>query len=1210
MSALPRPALILSTTANLRMKLPTQGTRPLLFLAASMCSHAIVIIEDDFDSETLGNTTGTNQTIGSTPFRTRNSLNTEVVSPHAAFTSASGNALQLKTSSSTGGGYGAISPAGGEVTLPVALSNGDLLRVSFDMYVQNVPASSSNVEFQLRPNGNNDGVTEYDFVDLHGATPGDVMTVVADFVVGSSGNLSTSTTTLNTFIHFDGVNNNFGEDVNIAQIDNLKFEVFDPTSIPTVLTSDDFNFRSNGNIYPNNGSANQGGTNQGDIIVRPGFNLSTVSLSPATDFLFRWTDLDLDGLGGNNDFVDFTVRATSGTSDDITFGGEGIAIDNNGSGALDPGETLTFEIVDVQLSANTAGSVNFDGFIGAGFFASGNNGGGTTTGEISCSLNGNPATVNLNGTGYTNATTHLTFGSPALSAVFSNIVHTPGTISPNGRARDFDLKFTYTPSGGAFTGLPPHGITMSPDNQDLDANGLPDVWEALYSAQGVDPTGDSDGDGLTNAQESLVGTDPFDPYSTFAFEIAPMDANNVTLAWTYLPSRTGNLQSSTDLGVSAAWTPHSGSATLSNGMWQLDTPTNLDANFFRVESSADDVDGDGVPDWLEPLLGFSNAAGASQSAYQDQSYDTTGDGNADTFVSGDLAAFNEIYRTPETGKSMTRAQAARLLIQTTFGPASMSQVDYVASIGVEAWLDEQIARTSTLTQPYINAIKDDLQAAPQYDWTSSTLSGYQINGGGGGNPYVGGPNYQTAWMRSSLQGEDQLRQRVAFALSQILVASKFGANLGNQPRSIANYYDMMIEGAFGNFEDLLLDVSLHPLMGNYLSHLENQVADPSIGRYPDENYAREIMQLFSIGLWELNPDGTQKLDSNDEPIPTYNNTDITNLAEVFTGVGYAANNFGGGWREDGDSANQYMTTPMKLFASHHDWTAKNIPIGVDSNGNRLYHTIPANPTGDDVDALAEVATVVNQLVNHPNCAPFICRQLIQFLVTSNPSPDYVQRVASVFSNNGSGVTGDMEAVIKALYLDVEARNPLNHLKTAYFGHFREPTIRTVHLARMLKLDQYNELLWWDWGYYNDQSLQEPMASPSVFNYYRPDFSLFGTLAENELDSPALGIVNSYSSISFTNYLWKICDEGFEQHGNAHQFWDDKKFPPDFTELETLASNVPNILDHLSILFCGGTLSAESRAIITPILQSEPDLTDRARLAVFLVLIAPEGSCLK
>lgn len=756
--------------------------------------------------------------------------------------------------------------------------------------------------------------------------------------------------------------------------------------------------------------------------------------------------------------------------------------------------------------------------------------------------------------------------------------------------------------------LPPHGITLSPTEQDQDGNGLSDIWEALYSAQGISPTADSDGDGASNAAEASFGTDPFDPSSKMEFKIAPEGANNLMLSWTALPNRPGILQSSTDLGNTTSWATHSGGPTQSNGMWNLELPTSLSAQFFRLQDSSNDLDNDGVPDWLEPILGFSSAIGDSDSVYQGQSYDTDGNGSLDTSVTGDLAAFNEIYRIPIAGEALTRAQAARLLLQTTFGPGSMEQVDYVASIGAEAWIDEQIAVAPSLTQPYIDAIKIDIAQAPVGEWTNATLSGYQINGGGGGSPYVGGPNFKTTWMRSALRGPDQLRQRVAFALSQIVVASRSGAGLPNQPRATANYYDFMINDAFGNFEDLLLKVTFSPYMGTYLSHIGNQKEDPAAGRYPDENYAREIMQLFTIGLWELHPDGTRKLDSNDEPIPTYSNSDITALAKVFTGTNYASNSFGGGWRDDGDFPNEWMTTPMKVFASHHDFSSKNIPIGIDANGDRLYHTIPAR-SATDANALKDIEDVVHQLVHHPNTAPFISRQLIQFLITSNPSPAYVGRVSAVFSDDGSGETGDLEAVIKAILLDDEARNPMNHLKTEHFGHFREPTLRVVHLARVLKIDQYSQLLWWDWGYYQEQSLQEPMNSPTVFNFYRPDYRLFGDLANRQLDSPALGIVNSYSSISFTNYLWKVCNDGFDfPHGDS---WvDNKTFPPDLSELESMANDIPSLLDHLSILYCAGTLGAESRSTISSILSTEPSLTNRARLAAFLVLISPEGTCLK
>ncbi|MEM9079908.1 MAG: DUF1800 family protein, partial [Verrucomicrobiota bacterium] len=199
----------------------------------------------------------------------------------------------------------------------------------------------------------------------------------------------------------------------------------------------------------------------------------------------------------------------------------------------------------------------------------------------------------------------------------------------------------------------------------------------------------------------------------------------------------------------------------------------------------------------------------------------------------------------------------------------------------------------------------------------------------------------------------------------------------------------------------------------------------------------------------------------------------------------------------------------------------------------------------------------------------------------------------------------------AILLDEEARNPLEHLKSPHFGHFREPVIRLVHLGRMLELDQYDQILWWSFsGHYSDLSLQEPMFSPSVFNFYRPDYRLFGTLAENNLDSPAFGIVNSYTAISFPNHLWRICEVGIKHHSNSDSWYDGKNFPPDLTNLAAIASSIPDLLDHLSILYCAGTLGAESRSTITTALQGESNLAERARLAAYLVLMSPEGSCLK
>jgi len=993
------------------------------------------------------------------------------------------------------------------------------------------------------------------------------------------------------------------------------------------LTATELNFRPDGNIYPSSGIENLG-----EIIVQPGFDLANAVESPTMDFKFRWRDLDLDGSGGNDDYFDFTIRASSGTGEDIYFNGQGLGIRGNGSSALDPGDALTIEVVNVQLSAATPGLVSFDGFTGAGFMVSGYNANNEarTTASASADVNGNNLTIVVDGYGYTWDLAQTDFGSLASSVVFDNIVKRSGTVTPNPFGRNYDLQFTYTYTPE--NTLPPHGITMDPEIVDQDQTGLPDVWEARYQAFGIHPDSDSDGDGVTNLRESRFGTDPFDPYSKVEFGIAGRSGNLMTVEWTDLNGRPGLLQSSTDLGDSDQWEEQIGWSYMEGGMRKMDISMSVNKqNFFRLQPESEDLDEDGVADHLEALFGFASGVGEANSALQSQSYDTDGDGSPDVTVSGDLAAFNEIYRMPEDGKKLTRAQAARLLLQASFGPSEMSQVDSVASIGAEAWIDRQMAITPTLHQTYMDAIKADMKASPSGQYTSQALSGYWINGGAGaGGPFVSGRNYTTGWIRATSAGPDQLRQRVAFALSQILVASRKGTGLFHQIRSAANYYDIFVSQAFGNFEDILFDVSMHPFMGNYLSHIGNQKANVALGIYPDENYAREIMQLFSIGLWELYPDGTRILDGNGEPIETYSTADITNVANVFTGINYQASNFGTGYRDDGDSNGRYMTRPMKAYASHHDFNVKNIPIGIEmQNGEpvldnqgrptRLYHTIPSR-SQTNANALRDVEDTVAALVRHPNCAPFICRQLIQFLVSSNPSPGYVERVSAVFVDNGAGVTGDMEAVVKAILLDNEARNPMEHLRTPYFGHLREPLIRLVHLFRMLELDAHDELLWWSFeDYFSNVILQDPMYSPTVFNYYRPDYSLFGNLSENNLDSPAFGIVNSYSAISFPNYLWKVCEEGSHFYSGNAKWYNGKTFPPDLSKLAALAVHIPDLLDHLSILYCGGTLGANSRAIITSALegieqnasisQSNKN-TEKARLAAYLVLMSPEGSCIK
>ncbi|MGE5712860.1 MAG: DUF1800 domain-containing protein, partial [Betaproteobacteria bacterium] len=356
----------------------------------------------------------------------------------------------------------------------------------------------------------------------------------------------------------------------------------------------------------------------------------------------------------------------------------------------------------------------------------------------------------------------------------------------------------------------------------------------------------------------------------------------------------------------------------------------------------------------------------------------------------------------------TADEAARFLMQASFGPTD-TDIARVQSLGYSGWIDEQFALTPTLHLPYVQA---------NY------------------NPLLFGANFafvQDSFWQQAVPAPDQLRQRVKYALSQIVVVSAESGTIANVSDGLANYYDLLGLHAFGNYRTLLEAVATSPMMGIYLSHLRNQKADPLTGRVPDENFAREVMQLFSIGLTEINLDGTPKL-VNGQPVETYTNADITGLARVFTGWSWAA-------PTTSDTAFNGSTTatypdrnvrPMQAYPQFHETGAKTF-LGV---------TIPPNTS-----AQASMKIAMDTLFNHPNLCPFIGRQLVQRLVTSNPSPAYISRVATVFNDNGAGVRGDLAAVVRTLLLDAEARGPAKS-EPAY-GRLREPAQYVVAVARAL-----------------------------------------------------------------------------------------------------------------------------------------------------------------
>lgn len=403
----------------------------------------------------------------------------------------------------------------------------------------------------------------------------------------------------------------------------------------------------------------------------------------------------------------------------------------------------------------------------------------------------------------------------------------------------------------------------------------------------------------------------------------------------------------------------------------------------------------------------------------------------------------------------TDDEAARFLIQATYGPTT-ADIAAVRATTYAAWIDDQFTKAPTYHfYPYV--------------WETRNQTNF------GNGPYSG-TGSQNAWWKHSITAQDQLRQKLAYALSQILVVSRDG-ELDTRNDTISDYFDMLLDGAFGNFRDLLENVTLHPAMGAYLDMLNNDKPDITTGRIPNENYAREIMQLFSLGLYRMWPDGSLILSSQNLPIATYDQDVIIGLAHVFTGWTFNQANNGaylpnqttlGASASDTvypptTAANGAWITPMKEVPNHHFTGQKRFLNGVVLPGltqitksGQTY--APPDPyvyvhqqtdvQTPEYQALpaAELDRAHDLIFNHPNVGPFVCRQLIQRFVTSTPSRDYLYRVVQKFNDNGSGVRGDLKAVIKAILLDYDARSS-SAMARQGFGKQREPILRVTALGR-------------------------------------------------------------------------------------------------------------------------------------------------------------------
>ncbi len=537
---------------------------------------------------------------------------------------------------------------------------------------------------------------------------------------------------------------------------------------------------------------------------------------------------------------------------------------------------------------------------------------------------------------------------------------------------------------------------------------------------------------------------------------------------------------------------------------------------------------------------------------------------------------------------LTAPEAVRFLAQAGWG-AAPEDVEPLMQSGFNAWINAQKNQPISLMRPYLEEIRADIKTN---DPLANTVP-YQRNDA---VDFVLAQNISTVWMRNLINGRDQLRQRVAWALSQIMVVSfRNVQNLNRNGVILADYYDTLARHALGNFRDLLRAVSVHPAMTFFLSSLGNDKADPANNQFPDENYAREVMQLFTIGLWELNPDGEQRKDAAGNPIPTYDNADIEELARVFTGLWFQ----GKPWPDQNQRMGAEWLTdfPVVMYEDRHDRGAKKL-----FHGKPWETTLPAGQ-----DGMVDINAAIDVLVKHPNTGPFISKALIKFLVTSNPSPGYVRRVAAVFANNGAGVRGDLFATVRAILLDAEARS-LSARANPRFGKLQEPLVRVARLVRAFKAGRGLSNLQW-WGLFKGaQFMQWPLYSPSVFNFFSPHYRHLGVLARNGLTSPEFQILNSVTVATMSNQLANWIDTLL--HGRLLGGTPEFKF--DFSDEVALAGTPEALVDRLNLLLCQNQMSAATRTRIIESVNrvASANAIGRARLAVYLAAVSPEGAILR
>lgn len=836
---------------------------------------------------------------------------------------------------------------------------------------------------------------------------------------------------------------------------------------------------------------------------------------------------------------------------------------------------------------------------------------------------------------------------------------------------------------------------------DLDANGLDDVWELTYAPTKLVRAQDPDGDGFTNEQESIAGTDALDRRSHPQLEIQRRGSGEVQLSFPRVAGKRYELLASADPGMSGGQTYLTDLAD-SNTPYLRTLEATGEPRFFQLRITDVDSDADGLTDSAERNLGLNPLT--DHSDRQDESDlqrvnrqlklpSTVTLGVLDPWMSerwpdpgvvavrrsggiGALSVTFELsgtavagvdYRTvatrslrfapgvreqwielhplpdtddaegPETivvtllpgsgytlgttasvtltlrneteGSAPSEKAAARFLLQAAFGPDQDStadadevpeNVEKVMELGFAGWIEDQFTRPLGLIEPWVTWATFNGQRLALYgNWKENSWW----------NRAMGVPKLRPDSPTDVLP--DPLRQRVAFALSQILVISDRPEQLGPEQRGMANYYDLMVKHAFGNYRNLLYDVALHPAMGIYLSHVGNRKADPTKQTFPDENFAREIMQLFSIGLWELNPDGTRRLDPEGHPIPTYDNRDITELARVFTGLSFGNN-------EGFQLYPRDLTVPMQMWDAFHDCDAKVLLRRLE-----LPERTPS-PIHQGTAGLADVNAAIDLLFQHPNTGPFIGRQLIQRLITSNPSTGYVARVSAAFADNGQGVRGDLRAVIRAILLDSEARTSEPWSRPEW-GKLREPFLRCVNLARAFNASSPSG--WYPLDQFQLDHLQDPLNAPSVFNFYLPNHSPAGPLTQQGFVAPEFQIINASSTISGPNYFYNAILGDLHRWGSGNTNYSVRlNLLPELAMIvpaHMIDQHVPPIkpmdpdplLRRLDLALTGGRLTPPQFQIIREAMDRIPTSSwqwhkERLRLAIYLVVTSSDFNVLQ